>query len=86
MQPKAFPEANRVLARPASMTAEECMSLQVHDTGEAFVSCWQPSEEDRERIAAGGAIWVWVVGRGHPPIVLETASPFAREVFPRPAA
>ncbi len=40
------------------------------------ISCWEPSEEERAAIAAGGPVWLWVAGHTHPPLVLDVASPF----------
>lgn len=40
------------------------------------ISCWEPSPEERALIAAGGPVWLWVVGHTHPPLVLDAASPF----------
>lgn len=40
------------------------------------ISCWEPSPEERARIAAGGLVWLWVVGTTHPPLVLDAAHPF----------
>jgi hypothetical protein len=77
VKPTPFPEANLTFRRPASMTDEECGSLEAHDTGEAFISRWEPTPEERAVIAAGGPVWIWVIGRAHPPISVQTENPFA---------
>lgn len=41
-----------------------------------LISCWEPSAEERALIAAGGPIWLWVVGHTHSPLVLDGANPF----------
>lgn len=46
------------------------------------ISCWEPTPEERALIAAGGPVWLWVVGHTHPPLVLDAANPFE----PAPAA
>lgn len=40
------------------------------------ISRWEPSPEERAAIAAGGPVWLWVVGTTHPPLVLDAQSPF----------
>jgi hypothetical protein len=77
MQPIDFPEANKTFTKPSAMSDEECAPLRVQDTGEALVSCWQPDEAERARIAAGAPVRLRVIGRGHPPVMLEagTAEP-----------
>jgi hypothetical protein len=77
MKPSDFAESTTVFRAPAGMTEEECGSLAVHDTGEAPISRWEPTPEERQAIAAGAPIWLWVFGRGHPPVSLATESPFA---------
>lgn len=79
MEPKSFPEANMRLGPPRGWTDDECGSLEVHDTGEAFISRWEFSEEDRWRISLGAPVWLKVTGRGHPPVSLQTESPFVAE-------
>lgn len=76
MTPIAFPEANKVYTKPASMTAEECGELAVYDTGGALISCWQPSDAERAAIAAGSPIWLWVIGGAQPPVAIQTDAPF----------
>lgn len=58
------------------MTEEECGPLPVHDAGEALVSCWQLTEEERAEVARTGVVWLWVFGRGTPPVAVEGRSPF----------
>jgi hypothetical protein len=37
-----------------------------------WYSYWEPSEEDRRRIAAGGHVRLCVRGARHPPVMLDT--------------
>jgi hypothetical protein len=37
-----------------------------------FISCWLPSDEERAAIAAGGPVFLHVVGHGMPPVLLST--------------
>ncbi len=76
MRPATFPEHNRVFTRPVTMGADLCVDLQVFDTTEEFISKWEPSPEERAAIAAGGPVWLYVFGRGHPPVMLSGLSPF----------
>jgi hypothetical protein len=81
MKPIPFKEANKVFTKPPSMTDEECSPLHVHNTGDALISCWQPSEEEREAIARGEPIWLRVHGQGHPPVSIEVGTPFVEVVI-----
>lgn len=46
------------------------------------ISRWEPSPEERVAIAAGGPVWLWVVGTTHPPLVLDAQSPFEEPSAP----
>jgi hypothetical protein len=76
MRPIDFREANRTYTKPSSMTDEECSPLRVCDTGEALISCWCPTWRERLTILVRGRVWLWVVGRGQPPVAVEAASPW----------
>lgn len=74
-----FPQANKVLKAPPGQEAD-VYDLPVWG-GEVegiqrCISCWEPTPEERAAIAAGGPVWIWVVGHTHPPLVLDAASPF----------
>jgi hypothetical protein len=77
MKPADFPQANRTYTKPPDMTDEECSPLRVYDTGEALVSCWQFSWRERLAVLFRGRAWLWVIGRGQPPVALEVESPFS---------
>jgi len=81
----SFPQANKVLKAPAGQEAD-VYDLAVWG-GEIegiprCISCWEPSLKERALIAAGGPIWLWVMGTTHPPLVLDATSPF--EAPPQP--
>lgn len=40
-----------------------------------MISRWELTDEDRQRIAAGGSVYLSVMGRGHPPVLLTTDVP-----------
>jgi hypothetical protein len=76
MNPVDFPQSNRVFTKPAGMTDEECAPLRVHDTGEALISCWQLTQAEVEVLQRTGRVWLWVHGRGHPPVNVEVEDPW----------
>jgi len=82
MTPISFPQVTKVFTAPEGVSPEDCGSLPVHDTGQALVSCWQLTEEERAEVARTGVVWLWVFGRGTPPVAVEGRSPFD----PPPAA
>jgi hypothetical protein len=61
-----FPEANRKLGAPVGMTAEEVGTLPVYADGQQCISCWQPTEQEREAIAAGLPIYLGVLVSSNP--------------------
>lgn len=72
MQPIYFPEANRTLNKPASMTDEQCGSLTVLTDGKQCVSCWRVSWRERLSILLFGRVWLWVIsGTTQPPVAME---------------
>ena len=76
MTPSDFPQANLTLAKPAGMTDEQCKPLRVHTTGAEFVSCWRLTWRERLAILFGRPLWLWIVGRGHPPVMLSVENPW----------
>ncbi len=76
MTPISFPQVTKVFTAPEGVSPEDCGSLPVHDTGQALVSCWQLTEEERAEVARTGVVWLWVFGRGHPMVSVEARSPF----------
>lgn len=61
-----FPEANRALGAPAGMSPDECGTLHVYADGRQCVSCWQPTQQEREAIAAGLPIYLGVLVSSDP--------------------
>lgn len=52
----------------------------VFATGTMCISCWKPTDEERERIARGEPIWLTVVaGASQPPVGLSVDNPFLQE-------
>ena len=72
-----FPESNLTLGPPQGME-DQVGDLRVHhDTKRRqFISCWQPTDVERELIAQGGNVYLGVLGTGHPPVYVTAVPPF----------
>ena len=71
MKPQPFPEATKNLARPPSMTDEECGPLPIWNDGNICVSCWRPSWRERLSIMIFGRVWLHVhSGVTQPPVAV----------------
>lgn len=71
MQPQPFPEANRVLKAPPTMTEEECGELPVFTDGRECISCWKPTWQERLSILLFGKVWLFcATGHTQPPVAL----------------
>jgi hypothetical protein len=79
MKPINFKESTHVYTPPEGM--DGCGDLHVHDTGEALISKWQLSAVELAEINRTGCVYLWVWGRGQPPVVIEARDPFV-EVAP----
>jgi len=67
--PVKFPEANKNLLKPESMTDEECASLWVYSDGRQCISCWKLGFIDRMKALLFGRIWLGVLsGDTQPPV------------------
>jgi len=75
---ETFPEANLLLTAPPG-EEERVFDLAVHHYELGYISRWQPTEEERAAIAAGGPVWVsvWAQG-GPPPINVFGVTPFVQ--------
>ncbi len=81
MLPVEFPQKNFTFQKPTTMTDEQCSSLDVFkgndDNGQSvIISKWMPNKEDIEAINRGEGVWLWIVGEGMPPVILDTENPF----------
>jgi hypothetical protein len=71
MKPIHFPQANRELSKPDSMTDEECGPLPVLTDGRMCVSLWKASLRERLSILFFGRVWLWIYsGYTQPPVAL----------------
>jgi hypothetical protein len=76
MDPTRFPQANTVLGPPPDMGEGECQALAVHRDGVHCISRWMPTAQEREDIANGEPVWLWVrTGQSQPPVALTTTPP-----------
>ncbi len=73
MKPVKFNEATVNLAKPSSMTDEECGSLYVHQSkkGEC-ISLWGTTFWERLKFLFHGKLWIGILsGKTQPPIWLD---------------
>lgn len=72
MEPSKINGATRTLGAPANwdQSQGECVGLPVLDMetaqGHVMISEWVPTAEERERLAQGLPVHVWVYGWAHP--------------------
>ncbi|MDR1054923.1 MAG: hypothetical protein LBL90_03685 [Prevotellaceae bacterium] len=73
MKPIKFKEQNRVLAKPESMTDEQCNSLPVYAKDGVCTSCWKMTFRERLDAALFGKIWARVLTgtSTQPPIFID---------------
>ncbi len=81
MTPTSFAESNRALGRPRDMTEEQCEPLSVYvgvrsDELPVVISCWKLTPEELEEINRTGRVWLHVIGRSMPPVILQVETPF----------
>lgn len=71
MKPVMFPESNATLGAPRGMTTEQCADLPVYRDGNTCLSCWEPTESERQSLLNGGKVWLWVLsGPSQPAVAL----------------
>jgi hypothetical protein len=95
MNPADFPETNIRLTPPEDAPACEVLKALAFDadrengTPPGYLSRWHPTAAEKDAIAAGGSVWVFVyTSGGPPPIGVMGLDPFqehpprdAREIF-----
>ena len=84
MFPASFHESNGYLGKPPDMTHDECDALSVWrgdvtvDGGgavPAVVSCWKLTPDELEEVNRTGRVWLYVVGRTMPPVMMAGNKP-----------
>ncbi len=82
MQPIEFEQANLHLVAPdghPEVVTLPVAAVVAPDGVPMLISCWQPSQQEVEAIAAGKPVWLWVWGQPGsqiPPMALGTDNPF----------
>ena len=72
LSPTKFPEANKNLLKPSSMTDEECSALWVYTDGRQCISCWRLTLRQRLKALLHGKVWLSVLsGQTQPPVWLD---------------
>lgn len=75
MRSTQHPSNNDVLAAPPGSTVEECRPLAItrvvyEDGTPGVMSFWEPTDTERQAIAAGAPVCLIALGRTHPPVTL----------------
>lgn len=78
MSPTDFPQANFTFLPPVGREAVVA-DLRVYRDEDHIISRWEPTDEDRARIAAGGPVFLWIMGGVQPPVCLTTEDPWGGE-------
>lgn len=72
-----FPESNKILGKPKSMTDEECYDLEIFTDGQQCISAWELNKEELELIQKTGRIYLSILsGQTQPPVWLAVENPF----------
>lgn len=75
MIPIDFPQANKTLGPPRGVAGVD--GLCVYCDGRQCLSCWQLTDEDRQRLIAGEPVWLFeLFGETQPPVTLQVGNPF----------
>lgn len=79
MNPIPFAEQTNVLGAPANWDPARdgaCVELPVKfdPAGPTFTSIWAPTPEERETLAAGGAVRLTLYGNAHTPVWIDAVS------------
>jgi len=71
MKPIDFPESNKRLTKPKTMTDKQCGPLQVYCDGGRCISLWKLTFWERLKALRYGRIWLYVYGgKTQPPVNL----------------
>lgn len=75
MNPIPFADSNKTLTSPPNMTKKECIPLEVLDTGDQIISCWQPTPDEVEAIVNGSPVVLSIYSNAgtQPPVKLLVA-------------
>lgn len=73
LTPTTFPEANKNIGKPVSMSDLECKRLDIYTDGKQCISCWKMSWMQRVQALLFGKIWLSVLtgDTTQPPVWLD---------------
>ena len=80
MIPIRFAESNIVMKKPENMTEEQCFDVHAFSNGEQVITCWQPTPEERTKIALGEPVWLCLIGPTMQPALVTADKPFVEAV------
>lgn len=71
MRSRRFPGSNITFTLPGGNEDNDLFAqvLEVED-GTMLLSCWEPNAAEREEIAAGARVNLFVWGNAHPPVAM----------------
>lgn len=81
MEPGRIHGHTRILGAPANwdQSKGECVGLPIVDRltehGPVMISEWEPTEEERDRIAQGLPVHLWIYGQAHPVVSISVGEP-----------
>lgn len=78
MHPTKFEHVNTTMHAPGcdgKCEAPDCLCVDAYRDEKYVITCWQPTNAERVRIAAGEPIYLIVVG-GMLPVTIMVESPF----------
>jgi hypothetical protein len=61
------------------MTEEECSDVHCFRDGQQVITCWQPTPEERAKIAMGEPVWLLLIGFTMQPALVTADKPFVEE-------
>ncbi len=74
MNPIRFTEANIVMCAPPGL--QTCHDVHALKLEQAIITCWQPTPEERVRIAMGEPVWLSLIGNTMQPAWVGCEAPF----------
>lgn len=68
MKPIARNDTTRFFGAPDDWDEKEgeCVGLPITDSDGWLISTWEPTDEERSKIAGGSNVNLWIRGPGHP--------------------
>jgi hypothetical protein len=73
-----FAESNFTFTSPKGQDMLDLPAYR-NANGTLTISKWKLTEADIERITKSKAVWLHVIGHGHPPVMITSDNPFKEE-------